>query len=139
MSELRSGQVARAAGVNIETLRYYERRGLLAEPARSLGGHRMYPAETVTVLRVIKAAQRLGFTLGEVADLLEVGRHRHGPAHQPGLHQRAAAKLAEVEERIADLTTIRDTLRATLDAGCADLIECAGEDRCPIPFGTLST
>ena len=70
---LRSGQVAVAAGVNVETLRYYERRGLLAEPDRSPGGHRLYPAETVTVLRVIKAAQRLGFTLEEVADLLEVG------------------------------------------------------------------
>lgn len=60
---LRSSQVAAAAGVNPQTLRYYERRGLLAEPERSLGGHRLYPAEAVTVLRVIKAAQRLGFTL----------------------------------------------------------------------------
>ena len=139
MTGLRSGQVARAAGVNVETLRYYERRGLLAEPERSLGGHRLYPDETVTVLRVIKAAQRLGFTLDEVADLLEVGRHRHGATHRSDLPQRAAAKLAEVEQRIADLTTIRDTLRATLDAGCADLVECAGIDCCPIPFQPLST
>jgi DNA-binding transcriptional MerR regulator len=57
-------------------VRYYERRGLLAKPERSLGGHRLYPAETVTVLKVIKAAQRLGFTLEEVADLLEAGRHQ---------------------------------------------------------------
>jgi DNA-binding transcriptional MerR regulator len=77
---LRSGQVAAAAGVNVETLRYYERRGLLAVPDGSPGGHRLYPAEAVTVLRVIKTAQRLGFTLDEVADLLEVGRHRHRPA-----------------------------------------------------------
>ena len=53
---LRSGELAAAAGVNVQTLRYYERRGLLAEPDRTLGGHRVYPAETVTVLRVIKAA-----------------------------------------------------------------------------------
>jgi MerR family mercuric resistance operon transcriptional regulator len=66
---LSSGRVAAAAGINPQTLRYYQRRGLLAEPDRSLGGHRLYPAETVTVLRVIKAAQRLGFTLDEVADL----------------------------------------------------------------------
>lgn len=72
-SGLRSGEVASAAGVNPETLRYYERRGLLAEPDRSLGGHRLYPSETVTVLRVIKTAQRLGFTLDEVADLLKAG------------------------------------------------------------------
>jgi DNA-binding transcriptional MerR regulator len=141
---LRAGQVAAAAGVNVETLRYYERRGLLAEPDRSPGGHRLYPAETVTVLRVIKAAQRLGFTLAEVADLLEVGKHRHRPtgagrARDAGLPARARAKLIEVEERIADLLVIRDTLRAALDAGCADLVACAGTDCCPIPFETLTT
>ncbi len=62
---LRSGQVTHAAGVNVTTLRYYERRGLLDEPDRTLGGHRLYPPETVTMLRIIKAAQRLGFTLEE--------------------------------------------------------------------------
>jgi DNA-binding transcriptional MerR regulator len=144
---LRSGQVAASAGVNIETLRYYERRGLLAQPHRSPGGHRLYPAAAVTTLRVIKAAQRLGFTLEEVADLLDVGRrsHTHGRSRRgageggAGLQQRARAKLAEVQDRIADLTTIRDTLRAALDAGCDDLIACAGDDCCPIPFATITT
>ena len=140
---MRSGQVAAAAGVNVETLRYYERRGLLAEPERTLGGHRLYPAEAVTVLRVIKAAQRLGFTLEEVADLLEVGRHRHRPSHgrravDAGLQARAQEKLAEVEERIADLVTIRENLNAALDAGCADLMACAGNDCCPIPFESIT-
>jgi DNA-binding transcriptional MerR regulator len=143
---LRSGQVAAAAEVNIETLRYYERRGLLAEPDRSPGGHRLYPAETVTMLRVIKAAQRLGFTLEEVAELLDVGRHHH-VRHRPGrrrtedagLQQRAREKLAEIEERLVDLTTIRDTLRAAIDAGCDDLVACAGNDCCPIPFATITT
>src|ERR671910_770958 len=96
---LRSGQVAAAAGVNIETLRYYERRGLLAEPDRSPGGHRLYPPEAVTALRVIKAAQRLGFTLDEVAELLDAGRrHRHRRPRQhgndAGLAARAQLKLA---------------------------------------------
>ena len=145
---LRSGQVAAAAGVNIETLRYYERRGLLAEPHRSPGGHRLYPDSAVTTLRVIKAAQRLGFTLEEVADLLDVGGRSHGHGTRPrrggrgedaGLQQRARVKLVEVEERIADLSTIRDTLRAALDAGCDDLVACAGNDCCPIPFATIST
>jgi DNA-binding transcriptional MerR regulator len=137
---LRTGQVAAAAGVNVETLRYYERRGLLAEPDRSPGGHRLYPAEAVTVLRVIKAAQRLGFTLDEVADLIEAGRHRHRPTRRDaGLQERATAKLAEVEERIADLVTIRNNLRAALDAHCANLMQCAGTDSCPIPFETLSS
>jgi DNA-binding transcriptional MerR regulator len=73
---LRSGDVARAAGVSQQTLRYYERRGLLAEPIRTPGGHRVNPADTVTLLRAIKGAQRLGFTLDEVADLLDVGGRR---------------------------------------------------------------
>ena len=70
---MRSAQLARAAGVNQQTLRYYERRGLLAKPDRSPGGHRLYPPEAVTALRVIKATQRLGFSLDEVADLLQIG------------------------------------------------------------------
>ena len=135
---LRRGQVAAAADVNIETLRYYERRGLLAEPDRSPGGHRLYPADTVTVLRVIKAAQRLGFTLDEVAHLLELGRHRHGKLVDAGLQQQARAKLVEVEERIADLETIRDNLSAAIDAGCDDLVACASAECCPIPFTALT-
>jgi MerR family mercuric resistance operon transcriptional regulator len=128
MTGLRTGELARAAGVNQQTLRYYERRGLLAEPARTLGGHRVYQPDAVTVLRMIKAAQRLGFTLDEVAELLDLR------AGRPGLAVRAAAKLAEVEARIADLAIIRDSLRAALDAGCDDLTDCADRPECPLPF-----
>jgi MerR family mercuric resistance operon transcriptional regulator len=135
---LRSSQLAAAAGVNPQTLRYYERRGLLAEPERSLGGHRLYPAEAVTVLRVIKAAQRLGFTLDELADLLEVGRHRHRRRSGAGLRARAESKLAEVESKIADLQVIAGTLRTAVDAGCDDLVTCAEQPCCPIPFATLA-
>jgi MerR family mercuric resistance operon transcriptional regulator len=138
MSTLRTSQVAAAAGVNLQTLRYYERRGLLTEPQRSLGGHRLYPAEAVTVLRIIKATQRLGFTLDEVADLLDAGRHRHGRRREPGLHERAEAKLTEVQAKIADLQVIAETLRAALDAGCDDLLACATTSCCPIPFATIN-
>jgi DNA-binding transcriptional MerR regulator len=134
---LRSSQVADAAGVNLQTLRYYERRGLLAEPDRSLGGHRLYPADTVTVLKVIKAAQRLGFTLDEVADLLAAGGHRHGRP-DAGLQERAKAKLVEVQAKIADLQAMASTLRAAVDAGCDDLVTCAGQPCCPIPFATIA-
>jgi DNA-binding transcriptional MerR regulator len=120
---LRSGQVARAAGVNRQTLRYYERRGLLDEPGRTLGGHRVYPPDTVSRLRVIKAAQRLGFRLDEIAELLDI---RGRPATI------AAAKLAEVAARIDDLTVIRDTLRAAVAAGCDDLVVCAATPECPL-------
>jgi MerR family transcriptional regulator, mercuric resistance operon regulatory protein len=140
---LRSGDVAAAAGVNRQTLRYYERRGLLTEPDRSLGGHRLYPPETVITLRVIKAAQRLGFTLDEVADLLDAGRrHRHRPSqqHRPeaGLAARAQVKLLEVKAKIADLQAIADTLRAAIEVGCDDLVECAGNGCCPIPFASIA-
>ena len=132
---LRAGEVAEAAGVNRETLRYYERRGLLATPDRTPGGHRLYDDRAITTLRIIKAAQRLGFTLDEVADLIEAGR---GRGRDAGLQVSANRKLAEVEERIADLVTIRDHLRAALEAGCDDLHECATNDCCPIPFVALA-
>jgi MerR family mercuric resistance operon transcriptional regulator len=130
---LRTGEVAEQAGVNIQTLRYYERRGLLAEPVRSIGGHRLYPPDTVTVLRVIKAAQRLGFTLDEVADLLAAGRRPH---LKPDLRQRAIAKIAEIEAKIADLTAIRAALTDVVDARCDSLTNCTCAD-CPIPFLTI--
>ncbi|MEU7921265.1 MerR family transcriptional regulator [Micromonospora zamorensis] len=133
-SGLRSGQLADAAGVNQQTLRYYERRGLLASPQRSPGGHRLYPAETVTLLRVIKTAQRLGFTLNEVAHLLEAGRHQHRGRSDTGLQARARDKLIEVEQRLTDLTVIRDTLRDTISAGCDDLVACAESTCCPLPL-----
>ncbi|UGQ11820.1 MerR family transcriptional regulator [Yinghuangia sp. ASG 101] len=133
---LRSGQLADAAGVNPQTLRYYERRGLLPEPDRTLGGHRVYPPDSVALLRVIKAAQRLGFTLDEVAELLEAGRHRHGTAG--GLQDRAAAKLAEIDARIADLCVIRSALVRAVDAGCDDLAVCSTSDCCPLPFTELA-
>lgn len=136
-SGLRSGELAEAAGVNLQTLRYYERRGLLAEPRRSPGGHRLYPAEALTMLRVIKTAQRLGFTLDEIADLIDLGTHRHGRRPNSSLQRRAAAKLAEIENKIADLGVIAVSLRAALDAGCDDLTVCATSDCCPLPFADL--
>ncbi|OLF10165.1 MerR family transcriptional regulator [Actinophytocola xinjiangensis] len=115
---MRSGEVAAAAGVNLQTLRYYERRGLLPEPPRTPGNHRNYDTEAVTTLLVVKTAQRLGFTLDEVADLLAV---RHGA---PDLRDRALAKIAEVETRIADLSTIREHLIRVVDAHCESLTNC---------------
>ncbi|GAA1842917.1 MerR family transcriptional regulator [Asanoa iriomotensis] len=131
---LRTGEVAERAGVNVETLRYYERRGLLAEPARSIGGHRAYPPETVTLLAVIKAAQRLGFTLDEVAELLDTGRRRHPTAD---LRARARAKLAEVDEKITDLRAIRGSLEEILAAECDSLTHCTCP-ACPMPFADLA-
>ncbi|MEV3966064.1 MerR family transcriptional regulator [Nocardia sp. NPDC050193] len=135
MTALRTSELAAAAGVNAQTLRYYERRGLLAEPDRSLGGHRLYPEQAVTVLRVIKAAQRLGFSLDEVADLLAATQFGHCRP-DAGLQGRAAAKLAEIDDKLAELTAVRDTLRAALAAGCDDLLACSESPDCPVPFDT---
>jgi DNA-binding transcriptional MerR regulator len=132
---LRTGQVAALAGVNPQTLRYYQRRGLVPEPGRSPGGHRAYPPQTVSLIQVIKAAQRLGFTLGEIAELLDAGRHRHHSGR--GLHQQAVAKLAEIDAKLADLTVIRQALAEVVAAGCDDLTNCTSPD-CPLPFAELA-
>jgi MerR family transcriptional regulator, mercuric resistance operon regulatory protein len=131
---LRSGQLAKAAGVNVQTLRYYERRGLLPEPRRTLGGHREYGPDAVTVLRVIRGLARLGFTLDEISELIEVGSH-HGP--RPGLRAAAAAKLTEVEARIAHLQQVQTALAAVLTAECSDLAVCSCNPACPIPFAEI--
>ena len=128
---MRAGQLARVAGVGRQTLRYYERRGLLASPHRSPGGHRLYPAEAVTVLRGIKAAQQLGFSLHEIGDLLRRRRSGRGGG---GLRQRVPARLAEVEAHIAELEQTAVRLRAAQAADCDDLIECAAVPGCPLPF-----
>jgi DNA-binding transcriptional MerR regulator len=127
---LRSGQVASAAGVNVETLRYYERRGLLPEPQRSPGGHRLYGADSVTTLRVIKAAQRLGFTLAEIQELFALSEHRRSADE---LHRRAAAKVAEIDARIGQLQLVRQALLAVLAAECDSLTDCSCGLGCPLP------
>lgn len=135
--QLRPGQVAAAAGINLETLRYYERRGLLDRPERTLGGHRVYPAEAVTALRIIKSAQRLGFTLTEVAELLDVVAHRHGPPRSEELRGRARAKVTEVDQKIADLELIRNTLQDAITADCANPADCAATLTCSSPFSEV--
>lgn len=132
---LRTGEVASAAGVNIQTLRYYERRGLLPEPGRSLGGHRGWSPEAVTLVRVIKAAQRLGFSLDEVAELLDAGA---GARARPALRDRASTKLAEIDAKIADLMSMRSVLAEVVDAGCDDLADCSCHPDCPIPFSDIA-
>ena len=129
---LRSGEVAARAGVNLQTLRYYERRGILTEPVRSSGGHRLYDDDAVLLLHVVKAAQGLGFTLDEVAELVDAGSHAH--RRRPHLAEHARTKLEQVRQKIAALQEIETTLQAVLDTGCDDLMTCALEQNCPIPF-----
>ncbi|MQA85761.1 MAG: MerR family DNA-binding protein [Streptosporangiales bacterium] len=106
---MRSGEVAGKAGVNVQTLRYYERRGLLAEPPRSAAGYRAYPAGAVEVVRFVKRAQQLGFTLDEVEELL--GMTDGGPASCDAARTVAEQRLADLEAKIADLQRMRASLR----------------------------
>ncbi|WP_309104712.1 MerR family transcriptional regulator [Microbacterium sp.] len=133
---IRAGELASRAGVNPETIRYYERRGLLGDPERTLGGHRTYDENAVTLLRVIKAAQGLGFTLDEIEELIDAGTHAH--RRRPRLAERAKAKLGEVESKVQALEQIAGTLREVIASDCDDLEQCALEDNCPIPFAGIA-
>ncbi|SRR6266487_1343294 len=100
------GQVARAAGVNVETVRFYHRRGLLPLPGRAYGAVRRYGEESLARLLFIRRAQRLGFTLDEVVALLQLNDGRSCSAAR----EVAERRLAEVEDRLRDLSTLRDQL-----------------------------
>lgn len=120
------GELGEKANVNIETLRYYERRGLLPSPPRSPGNYRLFPPEAVKVVRFIKRAQDLGFSLKEIEELLSL---RSIPQAQCADVQRLAnEKIQDIDTKIAALQAIRNVL-ATL------LTECPGEapiQQCPI-------
>ncbi|MGC4940013.1 MerR family transcriptional regulator [Kribbella sp. DT2] len=112
---MRTSELAGQAGVNTETLRYYERRGLLSQPPRTPGGYRDYPPSTVELLRFIKRAQELGFTLDEVAELLHLDNG--GPDACDAARALAEDRRADLEARIRDLQRIHDSL-AELVATC---------------------
>ena len=120
---MRAGEAARRAGVNVETLRYYERRGLLPEPARMPGGHRRYDEDAVRFLRAIKDTQALGFTLAEIEEyLLVVRRGRTLPSE--ALRTRLAAKIDEIDARVAGLRRMRGELARIVGCACESLDHC---------------
>src|SRR5579885_786902 len=108
MSGLAIGELANRAGVNRETIRYYERRRLLARPARTISGYRVFPGDAFDRLRFIKHAQALGFTLEEVRELLGLRLDERSSCEQ--VLARATRKLADVEAKIAALKRIRRVL-----------------------------
>ncbi|HYC54107.1 MAG TPA: MerR family transcriptional regulator [Candidatus Binatia bacterium] len=120
-ASLRIGAAARAAGVNVQTMHYYERRGLIRRPPRSAAGYRLYSAATVRSVRAIKRAQSLGFTLDEIAELVRI---RTGGGSIQRVAALATTKIAVIEEKIQALTSLRDRLRSTLKT-CA----CGGDVR----------
>jgi Hg(II)-responsive transcriptional regulator len=129
---VKRSEVASEAGVNVQTLRYYERRGLLPEPARRPSGYRDYAPSTVQRVRFIKRAQQLGFTLAEITELLAV---RQLPDQaKPAARALAAARIAAIDEKVRQLSEMRSTLSRLVEA-CA----CqSGSAECPI-IETLET
>jgi len=116
--------LARQAGVNLETVRYYERRGLLPRPPRSAAGYRLFPAEAARRLRFIRRAQELGFSLTEIGDLLSLRVSRGTTSRD--IRARANAKIADIAAKIKSLESMKKTLRklTTVCDGCAPLAEC---------------
>jgi MerR family transcriptional regulator, mercuric resistance operon regulatory protein len=122
---LRIGQLARLASVHVETLRYYEREGLLDKPYQHLSGYRAYPVSAVAHVQSIKRAQTLGFSLAEIRRLLKSARGT-------GVADEAAKKLAEIDATMADLQRARAELLRLVDLGCDRLVGCTcGQADCP--------
>src|SRR6184192_4040689 len=120
------GQVAAAAAVNIQTIRYYERRGLFTAPRRTPSGYRQYAQDAVTRLRFIKHAQELGFSLEEIQELLAL-RVRHGAACD-AVERKTRQKIEVVQHRIRNLQRMKRTLQHLATACTAR----RPTDDCPI-------
>lgn len=126
MTTLTIGKVAKAAGLGVETVRFYERQGLIAEPARSDSGYRQYGPETIRRLQFIVRAKALGFTLQEIGDLLDL--QATPGAGCADVQARAEAKIADIEERITQLDAMKRALGELV-------VQCRGEgplSDCPI-------
>src|SRR3954447_10479447 len=117
------GGLANAAGVGVETVRYYQRRGLLAEPARARGEVRRYGKEDLRRLRFIRSAQAAGFTLNEIGELLDLS----ASDDRARARELAKARVAALDQKIGELREARDAL-AELAAACAR----KGTGLCPI-------
>ncbi len=126
MNRLSIGELARQANVNIETIRYYERRGLLSKPPRNKSGHRRYSQEAVKRTDFIKRCQALGFSLKEITEILELRITPKSTCAE--MKSRVGEKLTDVDKKIHELVHIRDALSRLLK-------KCTGKGpigRCPI-------
>ena len=120
------GKVALRTDVNVETVRYYEQRGLIPKPSRTASGYRQYTEDYVERIRFIKRAQELGFTLKEIKELLSL---RVDPeTDRDEVKQRAATKIVTIEEKISDLERMKHRLKLLVTS-------CSGRgptSECPI-------
>ena len=124
MQTMTIGRLAKQAGVNIDTIRYYERNGLLPPPARRASGYREYRQTDLDRLRFIARAKDLGFSLAEINELLSLSANRN----VAGVKRRAEERLAQVEEKVKELQRVRQGLKSLIEA-------CPGHgalESCPI-------
>jgi MerR family mercuric resistance operon transcriptional regulator len=115
------GRVAKAAGVNVETIRYYQRRGLLNEPRKPPGGHRRYPVAVLRQLAFIRRAQQLGFTLEEIGRLLELAdgrRCRDARLIAEKRHALVTSRIAELDRMRAELENMIEACKARTKGDC---------------------
>ncbi len=125
METLSIGKVAEATGASVETIRFYERMGLIEKPPRKPSGYRMYSRETVTRIRFIRRAKQLGFSLKEIGELLDL---RIDPETTcKDIRSRAAAKLGEIKAKIESLSRIKRALQKVTKAckGRGPISKCA--------------
>lgn len=120
------GKVAKATGISVEAIRFYEKQGLLANVDRTASGYRQYPPETVKRIRFIQHAKDAGFTLGEIGELLRLRQSKRDSCTR--IRDRANLKLQDVERRLQDLNVIRDALAGLVNR--CDKNDNMGE--CPI-------
>ncbi|MBW7997265.1 MAG: MerR family DNA-binding protein [Candidatus Glassbacteria bacterium] len=126
MESLQIGKVARLSDVGVETIRFYEREGLIAEPPRKESGYRQYPKETVSRIRFIKRAKKLGFSLKEIRELLSLRKDPDATCED--ILERAKAKVTNIEEKILALQRMKKAL-GKLMAACS---EAGSVTECPI-------
>ena len=118
----RIGELSRESAVNLETIRYYERIGLLQQPARNASGYRCYQQEDVRRLGFIRRGRELGFSIEELKTLLQLADHPHSPCAEAD--QLAQTHLQQVEARIADLQQMRSVLQSLVGCSAASAEHC---------------
>lgn len=137
MNELTIGRLAKQAGVGVETVRFYERKGLIERPKKSAAGaFRRYSDTDPIRIRFIKRAQDLGFTLGEIKQLLELGKNQKSTCSE--VKRRADSKIREIESKIRDLKRMLGSLK-DLSAACdesAEALACCEVMDCFEPAGS---
>lgn len=109
MESLTIGEVAKRSGVGIETIRFYERKGLIEDPPRKWSGYRQYPETTIDRLRFIRKAKELGFTLHEINELLEISADASASCAE--VKERAEGKIQNIEQKIQALTRMKNALK----------------------------